>query len=90
MGFPDGLLNKFEFYLQNELFNYTFYLNGTEIQNVFLNESLDGVSNSLYTQWFLMPLDIIDSNMLKPPPPVKKNTPTKNISKISFNYKTIQ
>ena len=30
---------------------------------VHLSENLNDVNNSVYTQWFLMPLDIIDSKI---------------------------
>ena len=51
---------------------------------ILLNESLNDVSNSLYTQWYLMLLDIIDSKILKPPSLIKKKAPPENIGKNLF------
>ena len=52
---------------------------------ILLHESLNDAANSLYTQRYLMSLDIIDSKILKPPPLVKKKTPP--ICKIFFDNK---
>ena len=42
---------------------------------ILLNETLNDVDNSQYTQWYLISLDIIDSKILKPPPLVKIKKP---------------
>ena len=39
---------------------------------VLANEILKDVNNSLYTQWYLMSLDITDSKIHKSAPQVKK------------------
>ena len=56
----------------------------------FLSESLNDADNSLYTQWYLMSLDIIDSKILLPPRLAKKRAPPKSICKISFNNKLLR
>ena len=56
---------------------------------IILNKSLNDAKNSIYNQWHLMSLDIIDSKILKPHPPVKKKTPPKNICKVSIDNKSI-
>ena len=57
---------------------------------VLLHEILNDAETSVYTEWYLMVFDIIDFKMLKPPLLVKKKAPLKNISKISFDNKTIE
>ena len=37
-----------------------------------------------------MPLDIIDPKTLKPPPPVKNESPPKNVCKIWFDSKSFE
>ena len=55
---------------------------------ILLHESLNDAENSLCTQWYSIPLDIIDSKILKPPTLVKKKTPP--ICKIFFDNKKIE
>lgn len=56
---------------------------------ILLNKSLNEAGNSLYTQWYLMSLKIIDSEMLKPSSQVKKEKHHLKIFAKSFLTKNV-
>ena len=72
---PDEFLDGFEFHHQNKLFDSPsfsrIHLLATKKRNlkqtaIPLNENINDVNNFLYTQWYLMSLELIDSKILKP------------------------
>ena len=58
--------------------------------SILLNEALNEPNNSIYSQWYKMSLDIIDSKLFKPPCTAKKKAYPKNICKIMFDSKAIE
>ena len=92
--FPDKFLDKVNFYLHNKLSdspnNFRIHLLAVKKRNlkqtaILLNERLNDADNSLYTQCYLMSLDIIDYKIIEPPPLGKKRTPPTDICKIFFD-----
>ena len=55
-----------------------------------LNGIFNDAHNTNYTQLHLIALDIIDSNIFKPLPLVKKKTLPENNCKVCFDNKTIK
>ena len=96
---PNEFISKFKYHLQNKLpetpnFSRTQLLSmkksNLKKTVALLNDNLNNTNNSVYSQWYLMAMDIIDSKIFKPPPVIKKKTPPKNICKIFFDNKAVE
>ena len=87
--FLDEFLDKFKFYLQNNLSDSP---NFSKIQkNIKTNnhENFNDGDGSLCTQFFLMSLDIINSKILKSPSLFEKKAPPESICENFFISKSI-
>ena len=96
---PNEFITKFKHHLHNKLpetpnFSRTNLLSMKKCNlrktAALLSDNLNNANNAMYSQWYLMALDIIDSKILKPPPVNKKKAPPKNVCKVFFDNKAVE